>query len=136
MAHRHRQTTFEAGQGNALQACIATLLQTERLEDVPDFVKLLGANYAEGLNAFLANNLPKLAFVKTAVTAEDAKLPFPSAPGTRCVLTGRSPRGDHKHAVVGVVGGDGSTVSVLFDPHPDDKGLQPPFAWAGFLVVR
>ena len=35
----HLQTVFEHGKGNALQACVATLLGADTLDSVPNFIK-------------------------------------------------------------------------------------------------
>ena len=36
---RHKQTVFEHGKGNALQACIATVLGVAELGEVPNFIE-------------------------------------------------------------------------------------------------
>ena len=36
---RHLQTIFEHGKGNALQACMATMLSVETLDSVPNFIE-------------------------------------------------------------------------------------------------
>jgi hypothetical protein len=36
---RHQQTVFEHSKGNALQACVATMLSLETLDEVPNFIE-------------------------------------------------------------------------------------------------
>jgi len=130
----HLQTVLEAGKGNALQACVATLLGVRRMEDVPDFVKEKGSAYMEALDEFLDNNFPKLALVKVDLVEE--KLKFRVATGTRCLLAGKSPRGDHKHVVIATIASDGVSFHFLHDPHPNGGNLDLPLAWAGFLCCK
>lgn len=143
---KHDQTEFEAGKGNALQACVASMIGADQLTDVVDFVKEGGSDYATLLNARLGSNMPPLAFLKVALKPKadanaDAdesapRLDTPTAPGTRCLCAGKSPRGDFKHVVVAEVAEDGATLRFLHDPHPDRTNVESPFAWAGFFVVR
>jgi hypothetical protein len=74
----------------------------------------------------------------------DGQLPFPcltngldgDGHGVLCILAGKSPRGDHKHCVVGVIdpkSGCETSLTVIHDPHPDGTGLDD-FQWAGFFV--
>jgi len=142
------QTTTEANNGNALQACVATALGSSRLEDVPNFIE--APDYMAALNDFLGRNVPKLSLIKVDVstsstnasgereraTEAKARLPFGSAAQTLCILTGKSPRGDHKHCVVARVDDDGFGLSIVHDPHPDGSGLEAPFGWAGFFALR
>lgn len=144
----HMQTDFSAGAGNALQACIATMLGRETLKEVPNFVAEGGADYMDFVNEFLSKNTPPLALVKVPL-GPDGKLPHPVAPGTRCVLVGKSPRGDFKHAVVATVtegsragGPQGpsfqshNTLACVHDPHPDGSNVEAPHSWAGFICLK
>eukprot|EP00667_Euglena_gracilis_P029413 EG_transcript_38921 len=123
------QTDFSPGTGNALQACVATVLSLP-LADVPNFIA--APDYLAALQEFLRPH--RLAFLKVSLTPE-GRLLFP-LPGAQpvCLLTGKSPRGDHKHVVVAQVV-DGSSFQTLHDPHPDGRGLDGALAWAGFFVA-
>jgi hypothetical protein len=50
-----------------------------------------------------------------------------------CLLTGKSPRGQHSHAVVAQVSPDGASFDLYHDPHPDGSGIDGK-NWAGFIV--
>src|SRR5690349_13210188 len=68
------QTDFTASKGNALQACIATVLGLT-LEDIPNFMLLPGDMYVN-VRCFLSNF--DLGFMKIMLDA-NGRLPF--APG-------------------------------------------------------
>ena len=62
------QTEFEEGRGNALQACVSSLLELS-LEDVPNFIEF--ADYRQTMNEWLAKR--GLAFLR--VDLVDGELP-------------------------------------------------------------
>ncbi|KAJ9465440.1 hypothetical protein DIPPA_08699 [Diplonema papillatum] len=126
-----QQTIFDASRGNAMQACVATLLGCERLDEVPNFMES-PAGFYESIDAFLRPR--QTAFLKVDCTATGGKLHFACSPGTRCVVAGKSPRGDHKHCVVGAVGEDGKSLVLQHDPYPEGGGIAGAAVWAGFLV--
>jgi hypothetical protein len=66
------------------------------------------------------------------VKLTDGKLDLPMGPARPlCLLTGKSPRGQHSHAVVAP---DGASFDLYHDPHPDGNGIDGNGNWAGFLV--
>jgi hypothetical protein len=137
----HFQTVVDAGRGNALQACVATALGVRDLSLVPNFIE--APDYMASLSGFLELNVPRLAFVKVDLSkllqpdpGQSSRLSLSTAPGTLCVLVGRSPRGEHKHCVLGRVAEDGCTIKVVHDPFPQGGGVVAPYSWAGFFVLR
>mmetsp|Transcript_64937 Transcript_64937/g.154935 ORF Transcript_64937/g.154935 Transcript_64937/m.154935 type:complete len:137 (+) Transcript_64937:149-559(+) len=122
------QNDFSPGTGNALQACVASVMELP-LNAVPNFIT--DADPYAALHRFSAEK--GLGFFKVETT--DGALPFPpSTPDKQvfCILAGKSPRGDHKHAVVGVA--KGRSLECLADPHPDATMLEGAPVWAGFFV--
>ena len=121
------QTEFEANKGNALQACVASALNLT-LDKVPNF--LADPNgYLAAINTFLAPR--RLGFVK--VPLKDQK-PFYASPGAHivCILTGKSPRGNHKHCVLARMETEG--FELLHDPHPSREMITD-YEWAGLFVA-
>ncbi|MBI40836.1 MAG: hypothetical protein CMF59_14660 [Leptospiraceae bacterium] len=118
------QTEWEGGRGNALQACIASIMEQE-LAAVPNFIE--APDYLDSLNQFLSQY--RMAFLK--VTLESGRLPFP-ADGILCVLAGPSPRGSHRHIIVART--SGVEFQPLHDPHPAGGNLAGDPVWAGFIL--
>jgi hypothetical protein len=54
-------------------------------------------------------------------------------PSVDCILTGRSPRRDVGHAVVGRMSDRGWTI--IHDPHPDGTGLEGEPTWVILLGI-
>jgi len=125
-----RQTDFTPSKGNALQACVATVLGLE-LDDVPNFIAQEGDLY-ESLRNFLSTH--GLGFMKINLN-EDGTLPFaPGADSTLCLVAGQSPRGSHKHVVVAEIPSFALKPVPVFDPHPSNDFLQS-FIWVGLFVA-
>lgn len=123
-----KQTILEAGRGNALQACVASLLELS-LEDVPNFLE--SPDYLESLNQWLS--LRSQAFLKVDLT--DGRLPYPAAAGLLCLLAGPSPRGTHRHVVLGrTLKNPAGGFEILHDPFPEAGNLAGPPQWAGFFL--
>tara|TARA_Y100001937_G_scaffold128799_1_gene208214 strand:- start:36890 stop:37411 length:522 start_codon:yes stop_codon:yes gene_type:complete len=119
------QTEFEEGRGNALQACVSSLLELS-LEDVPNFIEF--ADYRQTMNEWLAKR--GLAFLR--VDLVDGELPYSTAPGLGLLLAGKSPRGDHRHVILAATSAEG--FQMLHDPHPSGAGIHGNALWAGFLI--
>ena len=127
LAARVHQDDMTAGSGNALQACVCSLVGAA-LEAAPNFVK--EPSYEAAIGAFLApRNL----------RAEKIKLPSDGLArfaGRLAILRGKSPRGDFGHVVVArCSGGNGADWAPVFDPHPDSTFLSrdEPYGWAMFF---
>jgi hypothetical protein len=123
-----KQTDLSHSAGNALQACVATLL-SEPMSQVPNFI--LASDPYASLRTYLA---PRgLGFVKVAL--EHGRFPFIVAGAEcLCVLAGPSPRGDFRHAVVGKCAAHSDVPLNVFDPHPSDDMLAGPPVWAGVFI--
>eukprot|EP01063_Lacrimia_lanifica_P031487 TRINITY_DN51_c1_g2_i1.p3 TRINITY_DN51_c1_g2~~TRINITY_DN51_c1_g2_i1.p3 ORF type:complete len:137 (+),score=34.10 TRINITY_DN51_c1_g2_i1:385-795(+) len=127
-----RQTDFSPGTGNALQACVATILDLD-LDAVPNFITAEGG-YLAAINAFVATK--GLAFWKLPIP-QDGPLPWVTSAGSSvpCVVAGKSPRGDFKHCVVGtIVGHDPAGITFAHDPHPDSTMITSK-EWVGVFVA-
>ena len=125
---KHYQTETTAGSGNALQACVATFLQEESLDSVPNFIAA-PEGYLTAIQEFLKPR--NLMFLKVPLTT-NGELPFPSGSGL-CIIAGKSPRGDYKHCVVGKSNTGSTALSLLHDPFEGGTGLESN-EWAGFFV--
>jgi hypothetical protein len=122
-----RQTDFTPTKGNALQACIATILHVD-LDSVPNFIALPGPDIYQHVREFLARH--GLGFIKIMLD-EQGQMPF--YPGdVKCLVAGQSPRGSHRHVVVAEFK-QGKLIHV-FDPHPSDEFLSGVPLWVGLFV--
>ncbi len=116
------QTNHTPTEGNALQACVASIFNRE-LQAVPNFITAAGGDYLGAINQWLvghAMSAVKFTLATTdkersaaaaASTASDSSsrrrvvgvLPYAMVCGSLCVMAGKSVRGTHRHCVVGVV---------------------------------
>lgn len=125
------QTELEPPHGNALQACVASILGLT-LDEVPNFV--VAEDYWQAMLDH-ANSLG-LSVIKLALD-KDGRLPFASVPGTLCMARGESPRhAGGGHVIVCAVAMDGQSLRPVHDPHPDGKYLVGPAAWAALYAAR
>lgn len=122
---RVQQDDTTPANGNALQACVCSLLG-KTLSETPNFVKA-PEGYEKAIAAYLREHdgrrPVKVALPSDALDAHDGRL---------CILRGTSPRGDFGHVVVARYR-DEAFVDV-WDPHPDGAFLAPPRGWAMFFV--
>ena len=137
------QTDFQAGTGNALQACVATLLGRS-LDSVPNFITLT-CGYEKGIKEFVATVAPHLQVCKIMLNhgKDDTERPTESSPpvipiNQLVILRGKSPRGSHGHVVIARY--NNGDISPLFfpvhDPHPDTTFLdmtEPP-VWCMYFT--
>lgn len=127
--HRVFQTILEAPHGNALQACVASILALP-LDDVPNFVT--SDDYWKAMLAHA--ELHGLGLVKVPLV--DGRLPFPTTPATLCIARGASPRGPHGHVIVATVASDGTSLEPVHDPFPAGGFLVGPVQWAAVYTAR
>lgn len=113
------QDKFGALVGNCFPACVASILGIP-LETIPNFCAL--ANFeslpdSEWFEAFIwwCNTLG-WSYIKL-----DCSYTY-LAEGQVVILTGKSPRGEFNHCVVGVF--DGESFVVAHDPHSSRQGLD------------
>ena len=124
-----RQTDFTPSKGNALQACIATILEIE-LSEVPNFI--LEPDLYASLRGFLSQY--GLGFLKVTLN-ESGELNFFPGEGL-CLLAGNSPRGPHRHVVIAKISSSSPLRPIpIFDPHPSDAFLSGIPLWAGFFIA-
>jgi len=126
---RVAQTILTPERGNALQACVASILDLP-LVTTPNFITA-GGDYWAAMLAHAA----KLQLTLLKVALDEGRLPHAATEGTLCILRGTSPRGGHGHVVVAVVSADGRSLSPVWDPHPDGTFLSLPLAWGAFYVA-
>lgn len=105
------QTEFEAGRGNCIAACLASILELP-VTDVPNFT--LSDDKWAAVTDWLASNH----HILPLITPWPLVSPFSRR---HCVLLGASPRSERGHAVVGLL--DGYKAEVIHDPHPTRAGI-------------
>eukprot|EP01134_Creolimax_fragrantissima_P000580 CFRG0580T1 len=132
LKRREYQTEFEAEKGNALQACVATILNVP-MNEVPNFI--MEPDYWASMLSHAKTQ--QYTLIKVPLTAE-GRLPFATGEGALCIVRGTSPRGSHGHVVVGAVATDGTRIDLIHDPFPNGGepclALQPTAVWAAFYV--
>lgn len=112
--------------GDCFRTCVAMILDLPR-DEVPnfcagdewwrDFQHWLEDRHLTAVEVFVLEDRPTMAWVTC---------------GTPCILSGRSPRGDWLHSVVGLArGGDG--FEIVLDPYPGHR--TPGEMLAGRLEV-
>lgn len=139
---RVAQTDTGHNSGNCWSACIASLLGLP-IELVPNFCGDAKAKAADGesrpdwmtpAQEWLRQR--GLGFVTLGVDGSGA---FPILPNCTCIINGKSPRGNHLHAVVGnIVCKDGAIeFDYQHDPHPSGAFLDgSPTSIDFFVPVR
>lgn len=105
------QTIFKPPHGNCLQAAVASLMELE-LDDVPNFMER-GDDWEKCFERFaLERGLQVVMF-------DVGEIRGVWSPVGYHLITGKSPRGDYHHEVVGYRG------EPVHDPHPDGNcGLK------------
>jgi hypothetical protein len=139
------QTVIDRTHGNCLSAALASLLEIE-IEDVPNFEVCDGdfqARVNEWLRAFgyawFRTIEPRMTrgkgFVDMGRLPEtgDEMVRHSLPDGLLCLATGKSPRGEYYHSVVGQISG-GLNFEMLHDPHPSGDGLEGLPVCLEFLV--
>lgn len=129
------QTALNERNGDCLSAAIASILELD-IEDVPNF-NVLNGDFMARVNEWLR---PRgYGWVRTIQPRaqrgegliEVGRLPetgsefvhHPMPEGILCLVTGKSPRGEWCHSVVGRMVG-GYNFELLHDPHPDGLGIE------------
>lgn len=117
--------------GNCFQVCLATVLGCH-VDVVPHFYSIYGEDNLDEANRaigeFLGQNGYQMAFYDAEVMAEGLRGGWVHA-GTGdnkvvVIVTGDSPRGNWKHAVVGVLDPTApDNWTLLHDPHPSGAGI-------------
>ncbi len=115
------QTMFGKDKGNCFQAVIASIFEMN-IDEVPNFMEGVNQENAHVFVNRLNEWLRPMGLYYLEVTGH---LAGPCI----CELSGKSPRGDFNHAVVG----RGS--KVIHDPHPSDDGLEDERKTTGLFVA-
>lgn len=134
------QSQFGKDHGNCLSAAIASVLEIP-LSDVPNFAELRkGSGFSDVVQEWLAERgmfwlrirMPRDGDRGRQVeTGEEIR--FHPIPECYCLATGKSPRGDFFHTVVGKITG-GLNFELVHDPHLEGKGLDGMPVCIEFLV--
>jgi hypothetical protein len=122
--HPVMQNETEPGRGDCVAACVASVLEIP-LAEVPNF-RLASAPWTALQEWLAGRNL-------FAIKVVADRMLFHPMPMTFCILTGRSPRRDIGHAVVGQQ--TECDWHVVHDPHPDRSGLKGEPEWVIFFGV-
>jgi hypothetical protein len=126
--HRIKQTEFGFGNGNCWQACIASILKME-LNDVPHFAKDT-EGWWKNTQKFMADR----GLYLLEVPIENGIISVSEIPdGIHLILSGKSPRGDFNHSVIGKKLKEKFIYE--FDPHPDETFLDGPPKFASFVAT-
>lgn len=128
-----QQTIIDKDKGNCLSACLASLLELP-LEEVPNFVWHFKNNFGDAVQLWLrARGFAwlRIRMPKEIKTGDDIR--FHALPEVLCLATGKSPRGDYFHSVVGRITG-GHNFELVHDPHPSGKGLDGMPTCVEFLI--
>ena len=116
------QTIERPGDGDCWAACLASLLELP-LEIVPNFCAM---DHAEGdwwdaTQAWLVSR----GMVGIEINVRDRPTGYlMPMPPTYCIVSGKSPRGDYGHSVIGLV--NGPNIEIAHDPHSSRAGLDGP----------
>ena len=106
------QTKFGNISGNCFPACVASILEIP-LETIPN-VCVLGEDWFESFLFWCGT----IGFSYVELFGEYRKM----TDGQLCMVTGKSPRGDFRHCVVGRF--EGGKIEIIHDPHPDGTGID------------
>lgn len=110
--------TTSGPEGNCFQACVASILELP-LEQVPNFCQVYPGDWLKYLRRWLFQyDLCPVCVVVSPECQADAALPLAFLPQTHYILSGKSPRGKHLHAIV-AYGED-----LAHDPHESGDGLE------------
>lgn len=113
-----QQDKFGEGEGNCFAACVATLLDLP-LAEVPNFcIAAPPRNWWAEFQDWLRDRGCYAVEVRT----KGLIVALPYFP-VHVVLSGRSPRGDFDHSVVGVAAECGG-FKMCHDPHPSGAGIE------------
>ncbi len=126
--HSIEQTIFGNGIGNCFAACVASILKCS-LDDVPNFCYNNNENWWKDTQEFLG----KHGFYAIEFQITDRPFMAPVPDGIHCILSGKSPRGDFNHSVIGQFR-DGA-IFYEFDPHPSKDYLDGDYQSIMFIGI-
>lgn len=132
------QTIFGERAGNCNAACLASIFEVG-IGDVPNFCADVprGQDWQAVQNEWLRTRFGCCAL--TLLMDGDGHIPYVNAlaDGTLCILSGKSPRGDFNHAVVGKYRLQNARhwIDMLHDPHPSRDGVTVARSFDLFVLV-
>ena len=135
------QTDTTAASGNALQACVASILHLE-LAAVPNFIQDKAVGYEQAIRNFVPQHGYTCRKVLFNATSKDDEENNKNDEGKICILRGQSPRGTFGHVVVAKKkkcpeenGSSQLSFDILWDPHPDGTGLDATVPYGWYMVL-
>ena len=111
------QTTFGPGRGNCLAACIASLLDLPRAEDVPELVDPRDDPSGRSWRLQIEDWLRERGLGLVSIDALDVPPVIVHPTDLHYMAWGRSARAHARHSVIYRDG------RMVHDPHPDRTGL-------------
>lgn len=123
------QNVFGKNRGNCMSACLASLLELN-VDDVPCFMRDYKSKWYEEVQKWLGQRGLMLLRILMPVDAKgDARgfvssedYRFQALPECLCMITGKSPRGEFLHTVVGRIK-NGYDYQLEHDPYPNGPGI-------------
>lgn len=117
-----KQTRVGQDNGNCWTACIASILELP-IEQVPDFID------EKDFYGSTVKWLGKRGLTLVQIDLQHSTYwPFFWGDTVWTILSGQSPRGDWKHAIVG------NGLKYVHDPHPDNKMLKGDIEYVYLMV--
>lgn len=120
------QTEFGEGNGNCWSACIASMLKM-KLEDVPNFCLNVNTWWKDTQEWMMNRGM----FLIEMEINNDSLYVSDVPDGIHCIMSGKSPRGDFHHSVIGRH--NKGTFYYKFDPHPDGTFLDGEVKYITFI---
>jgi len=126
---RHTDTS-DPTKGDCFATCVAMILGLQQ-DEVPNFCGI-ATDWWPGFQKWLEER---------HLVAIEVNLPPPPwknlgalTPGVPVILTGKSPRGDWLHSIVGMTRWD-EGFEILYDPHPAGGGFDGPLKHVLFFAA-
>ena len=122
--------------GDCVRTCMACILDVDKIEDVPNFMRDEEPHFIEYLTEWLENN--NLEYMQMEI---DDFFNSPWMPKGYCLLAGKSPRGEWDHMVVGEIKAvikEGQVYREIHfahdtSPHHDGTYIDGDIKYVGFL---
>jgi hypothetical protein len=126
------QDDFTPSNGNALQACIASIFGQSSIHTVPNFITLK-CGYEKGIQDYLQDTNYSLRKEPFDLLIQNKNCKLNHDNGKICIVRGKSPRGEFGHVVVARIRNDGG-VDMIHDPHPDGTFLDEKESFGWYMV--
>lgn len=126
------QQIIDRNKGDCFSACLASILEL-KIEEVPKFMWHFKNYEKDAVNLWLATmgyGLLRVRWPEEITTGKD--IPFHAVRMLYCIGSGKSPRGNWNHAIVGCL--EAYTFKMIHDPHPSGLGIVGQPTSYNFLV--